>query len=441
MKCGFYKKTINPPLGTPIIGYYSERLTKGIIDDLYVKAIAFESDGVKAIIIQLDLCLLPEETCNEMRETVASFCGVDSDAVFISCNHTHTGPLTSKDFASDKAADPNYMAFLNTSVRDTAAYAFEDLKPARFFTAETQAKGISFVRRFRMKDGSAQTNPPALDPNIDHPLGQPNETLKLLKILREGGDDLYVFNFGTHSDTVGGCYISADYSGYACRALEGAIDGIQAVFLLAPQGDVNHYDVSKPNKGRVISEKKDTDVKETAAHARYIGRVLAGSILTICDRMTEVACEGIRFGTSFAQIPSQQENDKLEEAIRVNTLYEAGRTEEIAIPGKNLNAIIAQARRIIRLKDGPATFTKKLSALKVGDYVFAGFAGEPFTDIRNRVEGENRMLCALWNGSGGYFPHSQAYEEGGYEVFTSSFGPGTDDILVRDMTELLKNLK
>ena len=441
MKCGFHKCTINPPLGTPIIGYYQERLSQGIIDDLQAKAIAFESDGVKAVIIQLDLCLLPEETCDEMRQRVSQFCGIDADAVFISCNHTHTGPLTSKDFASDKVADPQYMAFLTTSVRDAAAYAFEDLKPARFFTAETQAKGISFVRRFRMKDGSVRTNPNAQDPNIDHPLGQPNETVKLLKILREGGDDIYVFNFGTHSDTVNGCYISADYSGYACRALEGAIPGSQAVFLLAPQGDVNHYDVSKPNKGRVISEKKDTDVKETAAHARYMGRVLAGSILTICDRMTEISCEGIRFATCFAQIPSQQENDKLEEAIRVNTFYEAGRTEEIAIPGKNLNAIIAQARRIIRLKDGPATFAKKLSALKVGDYVFAGFAGEPFTAIRNRLEGENRMLCALWNGSGGYFPHTQAYEEGGYEVLTSSFGPGTDDILVKDMTELLKNLK
>ena len=441
MKCGFYKTTINPPLGTPIIGYYSERLTKGIIDDLYAKAIAFESNGVKAVIIQLDLCLLPEDTCDEMRQTVAQFCGIDADAVFISCNHTHTGPLVSKDFASDKVADPNYMAFLKTSVRDVAAYAFEDLKSARFFAAETLAPGISFIRRFRMRDGSVRTNPDAQDPNIDHPLGQPNETVKLLKILREGGDDIYIFNFGTHADTVKGCYISADYSGYACRALEGALPGTQAVFLLAPQGDVNHYDVSKPNKGCIVSEKRDTDIKETAAHARHMGRVLAGSILAVCDRTQEIGSDGIRFGTSYAEVPSQQENHKLEEAMRINALYEAGRGKELARPGKNLNAIIAEARRIIRLKDGPATFSKKLSALKVGDFIFAGFAGEPFTAIRNRVEGENRMVCALWNGSGGYFPHTQAYEEGGYEVLTSSFGPGTDDILVKGMSDLLDQLK
>lgn len=445
MKCGFAKTTINPPLGTPIVGYYSERLTKGVIDDLQAKAIAFESEGVKAVIVQLDLCLLSEEYCNELRETAAAFCGMDANGVFISCNHTHTGPLTTKDFASDKVADPIYMESLKIKVRDIVAYAFEDLKPARFFVAENQAKGISFIRRFRMKDGSARTNPAAQDPNIDHPLGTPNETVKLLKILREGGDDIYLIHFGTHADTVSGCYISADYSGYACAALEGAIPGIQAAFILAPQGDVNHYNPTKPLKGKVISEKKDTDVKETAAHARYMGRVLAGSVLAVCDRATEIDVQGIKFGTSFVQVPSYQENDRLEEAIRINELYEAGRGKELETPGISMTTLVADARRVIRLKDGPDSFTKKLSALRVGDCVFAGFAGEPFTEIRNCVEEEspfeNTFVCALFNGAGGYFPSTKAYQEGGYEVVTSSFGPGSDQLLIQGMKDLLDTLK
>ena len=337
------------------------------------------------------------------------------------------------------------MEFLKNTMRDAAAYAFADLKPARFFTAETKAEGISFVRRYRMKDGSVRTNPPAQDPNIDHALAKPNETVKLLKIVREGGDDIFAINFGTHSDTVGGEYISADYSAYACAALEGAIPGTQCVFILAPQGDVNHRDVYKPNVGLVESEARDTDVKETAAHARYMGRVIAGNVLAVCDRAKEISAEGIRFGTAFVEVPSHQENEKLEEAIRVNELYESGRGEELAGPGKHLTAIIAEARRIIGLKDGPCSFTQKLSALKLGDFVFAGLAGEPFTSIRNRIEAEtpfeNTMVCALMNGAGGYFPSTQAYEEGGYETLTSYFGPGTDDALVNGMTKLLDTLK
>ena len=438
MNCGYCKKLITPPLGTPLIGYYSERLAKGVLDDLYARAVAFEDKGVKAVIVELDLCLETEDVCDQWRQTVADFCGIDGDAVFISCNHTHTGPLTTADFASDKVADPYYMAFLQTTIRDAAAYAFEDLKPARFFVAENQAKGISFVRRYRMKDGSVRTNPDAQDPNIDHVLDQANETVKLLKIVREGGDDILLFNFGTHSDTVNGDYISADYSGYACAALEGAIPGIQAVFILAPQGDVNHRDVYKPNIG-LVGEPK------TPAHATHMGRVIAGAILAVYDRAVEISADGICYGATHVKVPSHKENHKLEEAIRVNTLYEAGRGEELAGPGKHLTAIVAEARRIIALKDSPDFFEKKISALRVGDLAFAGFAGEPFTAIRNDTEKNSPFVhtfpCALVNGSGGYYPSTRAYEEGGYEVCSSAMGPGSDTALVSGMTELLISVK
>ena len=114
MKCGYCKKVITPPLGTPIIGYYQERLMKGVIDDLYAKAIAFESDGVKAVIIQADLCLLTEDICNDIRATVAAFCGIETDAVFISCNHTHTGPLTVPDLRPIKSRIPVIWNFSKT---------------------------------------------------------------------------------------------------------------------------------------------------------------------------------------------------------------------------------------------------------------------------------------------------------------------------------------
>ena len=52
MKCGFCKKVITPPLGTPIVGYYSERLMKGVIDDLYVRAAAFSDGEKKAVILE-----------------------------------------------------------------------------------------------------------------------------------------------------------------------------------------------------------------------------------------------------------------------------------------------------------------------------------------------------------------------------------------------------
>ena len=445
MKCGFSKKIITPPLGTPLVGYYSERLAKGVIDDLYVRAAAFSDEANKAVVLEADLCLINYMVCDDFRKTISDSCQIPIESIWISANHTHTGPLTGKDFASDKVADPKYIDFLRSAFLDAATEAFTDLKPAEFYAAETQVKGISFIRRFRLKDGTVRTNPGALNPEIDHPLGTPNESLKLLKILRQGGDDLFIFNFGTHSDTVGGDYISADFSGYACDTIERAIPGTQAIFLLAPQGDVNHFDVTKPNCGKVISDKQDDDVKERAAHARYMGRVLAGAILQICDRAKKINANSITWAKKELTIPSHQENHRLDEALRINDLYTSGKEDEIGAKGMHLTELIADARRIIRLKDGPEAYHYNIYALRLGDFVLAGLPGEPFTDIHNRILDatpfENTMVCCQINASTGYFPTTKAFREGGYEAKTSPYAPGVDNILVDGMIEILNTLK
>ena len=445
MKCGFCKKVITPPLGTPLVGYYRERLMKGVIDDLYVRAVAFEQGEKKAVVLEADLCLMSGALCDDIRKGIAEFCDLDMGAIFISCNHTHTGPLTGKDFASDRTASDQYIAFLKVTFRDTAAYALEDLKPAEFYWAETTAEGISFVRRYRMKDGAVRTNPGALNPNIDHALGTPNESLKLLKILRQGGNDLFIFNFGTHSDTVGGDYVSADYSAYACAAIEGAIPGTDAMFLLAPQGDVNHINVWKENYNKVVSPRAAEDIKETAAHARYMGRVIAGKILTVCDRAEKIDESAIAWGSAEVEIPSHQENDRLEEARRINARYEAGREEEICEPGMHRTEIIAEARRIVKLEHGPTAYHYFIYALRLGDFVLAGLPGEPFTEIHNRISAAtpfaNTMVCCQINACTGYFPTTQAHLEGGYEAKTSVYAAGADDTLVNGMLKLLDTMK
>lgn len=445
MQCGFCKKVITPPLGTPIIGYYNERLTKGVIDDLYVRAAAFSDGAHKAVVLAADLCLLRGNTCTEFRETIADFCGIDMDAIFINCNHTHTGPLTIPDFASDKLPDPAYMEFLRITFRDAAACALEDLKPAQAYAAETTAEGISFIRRFRMKNGAVRTNPGAMNPDIDHPLGTPNESLKLLKLVREGGDDLFIFNFGTHSDTIGGEYISADYSGYACAAIEGAIPGTQAMFLIAPQGDVNHYDPTKPKCGKLFSPRHEEDPLERAAHAKHMGRVIAGKLLTVCDRAERIDTSKICWGSMDVEIPSHRENDRLEEAKKINTYYEAGRLDEILPADAPRTELVAEARRIIRLENGPDSYQYQVYALRLGDFVLACLPGEPFTEIHNRILAEspfkNIMVCCLTNNCCGYFPTTQAFHEGGYEAKTSVYNIGADDVLVEGMCKLLKTLR
>ena len=447
-RCGFGIREITPPLGAPLVGYYRPRFAKGVLDPLFVRVAAFEMNGVKALIVTMDLCLITKSLCAEIRSLVGEklLCSVDS--ILLSVSHTHTGPLTGKDFASDTVVDPVYLEFLKDAVVEASLDAVRDLFPSKIFYAKTKAKGISHIRRYRMKDGSVKTNPSPLDPEIDHPLGSPNEDLRLLKIERKDANDLYLVNFGTHPDTVGGEYVSADWPGYVCSIIENAIPDSNCMFLLGPQGDVNHFNPFMPNRGIIGAKEKREASKGNIAHARFMGREIAGNILSVCDLAEEILPEKISFGTLELQLPTNRECFRLEEAKKVYEAYLAnynnGSHKVNSNSGPN-GMGVPEARRIIRMQNEPDFYPYSVYAICLGDFVFAGVPGEPFTEIGRRIY-ENSpfsrmILSCQTNASCGYIGTSAAYDEGGYETLTSSYKKGVDDVLVNGMLSLLEQLK
>jgi len=444
MKAGYAKVCINPTYGAPISGYYEERRVKGILDDLYARAVAFDDGDKKAVIVTVDLCTLAQKYYDLFKAAINEATGIEKDGIFINCSHTHTGPIVGMDFASDRHSTESYDEFLINSVRDAAVYAIADLNDAKMGTAEAQAKGISFIRRYRMKDGSVATNPGVNNENIDHALGTPNETVKLLKITRENADDIFIVNFGTHTDSVGGEYISNDYIGYVCSILESAVPNTKCMFLLAPQSDVNHVNVH-PTAGESAISKIDFDsVPRSIEHAQHMGRVVAGAVLSVCSITEELKTDKMSFASKTVHLPSHQENDRLEEAQKIYDLYHSGRASELPYKEMELTTVVAEAERIIRLKDGPESFPFFLSAIKMGEFVFAGIGGEAFTEIGNRIYEaspfKTTILSCITNSAGGYIPTKTAYSEGGYEARSSSLKPGGDDIIVNGMIELLSEL-
>lgn len=445
--CGFGKKEITPPLGTPLVGYYKPRFSKGVIDPLIARAAVFQSGDVKSAILTVDLCLLSLAICDELRKLVSDGLGIPEDAILINISHTHTGPLTGKDFGSGLEAAPEFLDFLKQQVYGAAQEALQDLAPARIFYAKTKAEGISFIRRFRLKDGSVKTNPGKQRDMIDHALGEPNEDVRLLKIVRDGADDIYITQFGTHPDTVGGEYVSADWPGYVCSILEAAIPGSKAMFLLGPQGDVNHNNFFAADTGRVISVRRDVDFRETAAHARYMGRVIAGNVLAVCDKAEEIAGADISFGAQKVQFPVNKPEvteEMIEEAVETLAIYD----EWAADPGDRPRPVtvkrVLEAKKTIAAPNLPDFDTYRVYGMKLGEFVISALPGEPFTEIGNRIyDGagvEKMMVLCQTNCSCGYIPVSSAYNDGGYEANSSRFAKGTDDVLVSSALDVLKKL-
>ena len=444
-RAGFSRVNITPSVNTPIIGYYIERRVEGVLDELEVNAAAFEKDGKLAIIMSVDNCAIGEKRCTEMRNRIAELCGVDAEAVFIASTHTHTGPGASLTFGETEQILKEYWKRLMDKCVDAAFLAKADLRPAKLGYGVGEAKNVAFIRRFRMKDGSVMTNPGVNNPDILEPLETVDERVGVLRIDREGADTIVILNFGNHPDTVGGSLISADWPGFARRFVEKAIDNTKCIFFNGCQGDVNHVNVH-PCGGDFNDMFNDFDgCSRGYGHARHIGRVVAAAAMQVYDKVCWTDVDSISAKIENLDVPSHKPTaEQLPLARKYNELHEAGRDEEIPYKGMALTTVVAEAKRMVDLANGPDFFTLPVSVIKLGEVAFVGFPGEPFTEIGRAVkeiEGFGLILpCCCANDARGYFPSSKAYKEGGYEARASRFAPGISELLVGKATEMLKKI-
>ena len=106
--------------------------------------------------------------------------------------------------------------------------------------------------------------------------------------------------------------------------------------------------------------------------------------------------------------------------------------------------MVAEACRIVNMMEKPDEKTLPLTALSVGDVVFAAFPGEPFTDVGRGIKENSKftltipMCCA--NGYEGYYPMQRAFDEGGYEALTARYVAGTAEKLIEASTEIVNSL-
>ncbi len=444
IKAGFSRVNVTPMLGIPVAGYFIPRYAEGILDELEVNTIALECAGTKALMLSIDHEGLKQNIINDYRENISKATGLPVEAIFISATHTHTGPQTSFDIDDELVKE--YIGFLRRKTVDASILAIADLKEAKMGFGMGQAPEVAFVRRFRMRDGSIRTNPGVNNPDIVEPIGNVDESVNVIRFDREGGETIVLVNFADHPDVVGGSKISADWPGFVRQTVEKSIDNTKCIFFNGAQGDVNHVNVH-PKGGYLNDLFMDfDDVARGYNHSKYIGRVVCGGVLQAYDKVKYVDVDSIKCINRIIEVPSAMPDKKdLPEAYRIKELHEAGRDSELPYTGMMVTTVVAEALRMVRLENGPETFKMCLSGIAIGPVAFVGIPGEPFTGIglglKAAKEFEFILPTCLTNGSEGYFPMKEAYDEGGYEARSSNFKSGVAEYIISEGTELIKDLK
>lgn len=400
---GFGRADLGAPSGHSLAGYFGARPCEGALDSVEANCVALSDGERSALLYSLDLVEV-KGLCDRWRREIAAATGVPAEAVYIACTHTHTAPSVGR------AADSYEI-----SVEGPAAYdeevlgkliaigrtALSDRAPAALRLGRAEARGLSFVRRYRMKDGTVRTNPgKSRLEEIIGPAGQADESVGIIRLDREGRPSLALVNFQCHPDMIGGCKASADWPGFARRKLERDL-GVRAVVFNGAQGDTNHID--------------PYDVHHGYEASRMFGVKLAAAVESAWD-----GCAAETPGQISATVRS----------VRVKVRRPSA-AELAATNGLGKVAL----NRLAKLKDAPPEIEVPVSRIACGRaFAFCGLPCEPFTEIgravKSRSSAKMTFFTCLTNGSFGYLPTEDAYDEGAYETDSSIFMPGASDALV-----------
>jgi len=443
LQAGFARTNITPMMGIELVGYFFERPAEGVLDDIEINALALAVEEKRVVILSVDNEGLQKEVTADFRQQIVKETGLSMEAIYIHSTHSHTAPILKKDSEID--IEKEYYNFVRRKIVDVTKFALDDLKPAKMGYGIGKAPNISFVRRYRMKDGSAQTNPGIDNPNILEPLGKVDDNVYVLCFDRDDADNIVLVNFANHPDSVGGNMISADWPGFTRRTVEKIIDGTKCLVLNGAQGDINHVNIH-PTGGYMNDMRIDFDGPRGYRHCEYLGRVVTGGVLQAYDKVKYVDVETLQYAQRTIHVASNMPKpEELPEAHRIYNLHLEGKDDELGYSGMMLTTVVAEARRMVMLENGPDAFDMDLSGIAIGNIVFVGIPGEPFAGIgygvRESEDWDLVLVTCITNGKHGYFPMKEAYDEGGYESRSSRFKAGVAEYIMEECKELMKELR
>jgi len=433
LKAGFSRLDMTPPFGTPLAGYYEMRDADGVLDPIYLNALALNDGENTIVIITADVLMVRLTVCDELRALISERTGIPANHVLINSLHQHTslriGGKVGK--GSSVVGDRAYLDVLYRKFADIAQMAIDDMAEATYGTAiEHAVEDISFVRRYILKDGSLQTNPghvPVED--LVGPAAKSDNDVRLIRFNREGKSDIALVNFCTHPDVIGGTKVSADWPGFVRRFVEAEHPNTNCIFMNGFQGDTNQHNFMKGPSGR----------HRGYDHSQKMGRVVADTVNLMWNKVE--ARDNYKIYANMCNIfnkCSTRGEEHYEECLAYRTRYYNGETtEKFTESGIGL----PEASRIASIPDQPVYHKIPVTVLGLGDVAFFGLGGEPFTEYsyiaREKVPNKFIITATCANGGEGYLPSKQAFDQGGYEVVTSHFTPELEKTVIDAAVKML----
>ncbi|MBQ3603220.1 MAG: hypothetical protein IJA02_05245 [Clostridia bacterium] len=268
--CGYGKASYTPDDYDKktyyIAGYDSNNPVKGVLDELYARAVYIDdnrgSGGV--IFCSLDCVGISRRDINDIRKLVLESGRLGKiKSINISSTHTHAGIDTQglwgeKIYKSGK--DKAFLESLKNKAAQAVIAAFENRKDGRIFMGYVSAE-----------DMQADVRPPVtFDKNLTRFRFSPDDN----------SGDIYIVNFASHAELLGTTsLVSADFPAYLIKEIEESVPGSKAVFFNGAVGGM----ISAKEIKKVYRDSIDCE-----AYMKGFGKQLGELALSI-ENETELA--------------------------------------------------------------------------------------------------------------------------------------------------------
>lgn len=436
---GFAQEVLTPEDVTAdtyyIAGYNTNNPAKGVLDDMYAKAVYLDDNTGRGgiILCALDCVGISRADINDIRQLVIESGKISNlKSINICATHTHSAIDTQGLWGSDFYSDGKNEDFMQSLKEKTAAAiikAYEAREDGKLYFGTAEAEGMQ-----------ADTRTP-----IDY-----DKTVTSIRFdPSDGSDDTYIVNFATHAEMLGAktTVVSADFPAYMTNEIKAQTGGANVMFINGSVG------------GLITGDK--------------INEILDKTIEFDCLTYTK------EYGKKVGELVMGITNEK-ELAPLVNI-----KSETISVPCDNTALLLA---RFIGVLDNDVVKTKfnKVSIISEVSYMQLGnkqigvymIPGElypelesgnflPADEAANGVEADYKVLSemsdcehnfvlGLCNDELGYiipdndfmlhewFPYFNiAYDEAGRKHYeeTNSVGPDAARTILEAMDELIASVK
>lgn len=397
MRIGFGRAIITPPVGFSLVGYFQDRRSEGIRDELFVTTMLVDDGEKRFAAVTFDLVGVPGPLAARVRRAVGRAAGLPPEQVMVHGVHTHTGPSTG---GRDKFyVEPCYLRLLPLYAAGSAAVAARGMKPALVACGSRRVPGIAFNRRYFMNDGRVVTNPWDRPGDILGHAGPVDDLLRLAAVSdRESGKPSgLIVNFALHPDTIGDNLVSADWPGFLRARLEKEYPGATVMVLNGPSGDINHINPDDPGR-------RGVEVPEGIADAIF------RAIRRLMPALSPSAPGDL--GVYHRHFNLGKMKFTPEEIAEARKILRARR-----LPADSLQFMISGAiARQVEQAGGKERRRVEMNGFSLGPgFLLLGLPGEVFTDIgaaiRREAPFEQVMIAQNCHTSLGYVPSRKAFDQ------------------------------